>query len=134
MWQFLLHILAGGTAGLHMLTLVTVAAVPDHRCLIEGVENAINATYSNEEAFAFIPEGESCRMLGDDNETLGCSQWVYDTQYHKSSRAIEVARKVILAPPLPRWIRFTDFSCCVVLAVQLNIKITFRLKPLVKIP
>jgi MFS transporter, OCT family, solute carrier family 22 (organic cation transporter), member 16 len=95
MWQFLLHILAGGTAGLHMLTLVTVAAVPDHRCLVEGVESALNATYNDPEAFAFIPEGESCRIIGEDNETLGCSQWVYDTQYHKSSRAIEVARKVL---------------------------------------
>jgi hypothetical protein len=29
--QSLLHMLAALTAGLHMLTLVTVAAVPDHR-------------------------------------------------------------------------------------------------------
>lgn len=31
MRQFLLHILAALTAGLHMLTFVTVAAVPSHR-------------------------------------------------------------------------------------------------------
>jgi hypothetical protein len=31
MWQFTLHILSAVTAGLHMLSLVTVAAVPEHR-------------------------------------------------------------------------------------------------------
>lgn len=30
-FQFTLHILAALTAGMHMLSLVTVAAVPDHR-------------------------------------------------------------------------------------------------------
>jgi len=90
MRQFLLHILAGGTAGLHMLTLVTVAAVPDHRCLVEGVESALNTTYDNPEALSLIPDSDSCHLIGNDNQTLGCSQWVYDTQYHKSSRAMEV--------------------------------------------
>jgi hypothetical protein len=97
MQQFLLHILAGGTAGLHMLTLVTVAAVPDHRCLIEEVEHFANATYDHPAAFLSIPKDDSCHYFGANNETLGCEKWVYDRQYHQSSRAMEVFLLILLA-------------------------------------
>ncbi|XP_059474106.1 organic cation transporter protein [Neocloeon triangulifer] len=93
MRQFLLHILAGGTAGLHMLTLVTVAAVPDHRCLLENLESSLNATYDNPDASDFIPTDsgalDSCHYLNSDNASVPCNAWVFDKQYHASSRAIE---------------------------------------------
>ncbi|XP_017770188.1 PREDICTED: organic cation transporter protein [Nicrophorus vespilloides] len=93
--QFVLHLLAAVTAGIHMLSLVTVAAVPEHRCLIPGVEvNRSESNYHNIEHRHLIPQldsgaFDSCRTLDVYNNTVDCEEWVYDNTYYKSSRAIE---------------------------------------------
>ncbi|XP_073955194.1 organic cation transporter protein isoform X2 [Choristoneura fumiferana] len=94
-FQFVLHILAAMTAGMHMLSLVTVAAVPEHRCWIDGVDTneSIQAWNSSDilSAIPHTPEGRlhNCLMFTDDNNTSICEKWVYDTRYRSSSRAIE---------------------------------------------
>ncbi|CAH2047294.1 unnamed protein product, partial [Iphiclides podalirius] len=94
-FQFILHILAAMTAGMHMLSLVTVAAVPEHRCWIEGLDtNESIAAWNSTEVLAAIPSTldgriHSCYMFNEFNETVKCSKWVFDTQYRSSSRAIE---------------------------------------------
>ncbi|XP_038214326.1 organic cation transporter protein isoform X1 [Zerene cesonia] len=94
-FQFFLHILAAMTAGLHMLSLVTVAAVPDHRCWIEGVdiEESVAQWNSTEilRAIPLSPSGrlDQCLMFSEGNATIPCSKWVYDATYRSSSRGIE---------------------------------------------
>ncbi|XP_011304157.1 organic cation transporter protein [Fopius arisanus] len=101
-WQYSLHVLAGLTAGLHMLTLLTVAAVPGHKCVVPGLREELggNVTwetvpgprklYTNETAFGNISVIlDSCHYKDIDNNTRDCDEWVYDTTYYKSSRAIE---------------------------------------------
>ncbi|XP_069696534.1 organic cation transporter protein [Periplaneta americana] len=94
--QSLLHMLAALTAGLHMLTLVTVAAVPDHRCAVPDIdENGTFASWGSPEVVASIPltkDGslDSCHLLDPTtNSSVSCDHWVYDDTYYKSSRAIE---------------------------------------------
>ncbi|XP_026294275.1 organic cation transporter protein [Frankliniella occidentalis] len=99
MRQFLLHILAALTAGLHMLTFVTVAAVPEHRCLIPDVDvNAsasLASSWDTEELRRWVPRREDgswdgCHMLDPaTNASLPCESWVYDSTYYTSSRSIE---------------------------------------------
>lgn len=93
-WQFTLHILSAVTAGLNMLSLVTVAAVPDHRCEILGENGSM--IHRNESILAeYIPRlsngnFDSCRLLNSTtNETYKCNSWVFDDTYYQSSRAIE---------------------------------------------
>ncbi|XP_028037273.1 organic cation transporter protein isoform X3 [Bombyx mandarina] len=93
-FQFILHILAAMTAGMHMLSLVTVAAVPDHRCWIDGVDtNESIAAWNSSEILAAVPKTSSgslhnCLMY-QDNDTITCTKWVFDTTYRSSSHAIE---------------------------------------------
>lgn len=94
--QFLLHILAAMTAGLHMLSVVTTAAVPSHRCLIPHLEeNSTFPIYSPEIIDTWIPKLEngaidSCHYIHPEtNETTECHSWVYDTTYYKTSRGME---------------------------------------------
>ncbi|XP_068082755.1 organic cation transporter protein isoform X2 [Anabrus simplex] len=83
------------TAGLHMLTLVTVAAVPEHRCFLEGVDDGNETVpWSSGEVLAAIPRTskgvlDSCHLLDFTNNSVSCSQWVYDGTYYQSSKAIE---------------------------------------------
>ncbi|XP_072932776.1 organic cation transporter protein isoform X1 [Epargyreus clarus] len=94
-FQFFLHILAAMTAGMHMLSLVTVAAVPEHRCWIDGVDtNESAAPWNSSAILAAIPKTPSgglhnCYMYNELNETAACSKWVFDSRYRTSSRAIE---------------------------------------------
>ncbi|CAG9787719.1 unnamed protein product [Diatraea saccharalis] len=93
-FQFILHILAAMTAGMHMLSLVTVAAVPDHRCWIDGVDtNESIASWNSSAILDAIPHTSSNDLHGclmyKDNDTVSCSKWVYDTTYRSSSRSIE---------------------------------------------
>lgn len=76
-WQFGLHVIGALTAGLHMLTLVTVAAVPPHRCQVP------------EELFNTTLRLDSCTFTDFDNVSHTCDSWTYDTTYFESSRAIE---------------------------------------------
>lgn len=94
-YQYMLHIMAALLAGLHMLSLVTVAAVPDHRCYIEGVDNGTSyAPWNSTEILAAIPrkasgELDSCHMFDSANNTVQCQSYVYDRTYYQSSRTIE---------------------------------------------
>lgn len=78
-----------------MLSLVTIAAVPDHRCFIEGVDfnNSIaawNATEIREAIPLINGELDSCSMfVPGTNETTSCSQFVYDETYYKDTRSID---------------------------------------------
>ncbi|GLG98471.1 Organic cation transporter protein [Gryllus bimaculatus] len=92
--QFLLHILAAMTAGVHMLSLVTVAAVPDHRCLVPGVDNDSHPLFGDEAALARVPAGadgspQTCAFLDDLNATRRCDAWVFDRTYYQDSKAME---------------------------------------------
>ncbi|XP_034944914.1 organic cation transporter protein [Chelonus insularis] len=102
-FQFSLHVMSGLLAGLHMLTLVTVAAVPDHKCVVPGLRESlggIELTWDN------VPRINQTSINGTDLTEIGisssnctykvfneeekpCTEWVYDPTYYKSSRAIE---------------------------------------------
>ncbi|XP_060530914.1 organic cation transporter-like protein isoform X2 [Cylas formicarius] len=93
-WQFTLHILSAVTAGLNMLSLVTVAAVPDHRCQLPGENTTM--IYRNDSVLSqYIPRVsderfDSCLLLNSTtNSSFRCNSWTYDDLYYKSSRAIE---------------------------------------------
>lgn len=78
-----------------MLSLVTIAAVPDHRCFIEGVDlNSTIAAWNSTEIREAIPlingELDSCNMfIPGTNETTSCSQFVYDDTYYKDTRSMD---------------------------------------------
>lgn len=95
-FQFFLHILSAVTAGLHMLSLVTIAAEPEHRCFIDGVDtNETIALWNSSEITSRIPmtDGvlDACKMFvaGSTNETTSCTKYVYDDTYYKDTRTIE---------------------------------------------
>lgn len=100
--QYCLHILAGLTAGLHMLTLLTVAAVPPYHCvipeanvssaLIEPFNSSIYESADQNTSFILehLPRGiDNCHYLDRDNVTRECDSWTYDTTYFQSSRGME---------------------------------------------
>lgn len=103
--QYVLHILAALTAGLHMLSLLTVGAVPAHRCeipevnvsyaLASSADLPLNSTANSDWRNASIllqdlPRGiDSCHYLDRDNVTRECTSWTYDTTHFQSSRGIE---------------------------------------------
>lgn len=85
-----------------MLSLVTVAAVPEHRCFIDGIDTGTgNDTFLSDAIRAAIPlrNGalDSCSMYVNltaaaanlSSATVACSSYVYDTTYYKSSRSID---------------------------------------------
>jgi MFS transporter, OCT family, solute carrier family 22 (organic cation transporter), member 16 len=94
-FQFFLHVLSAVTAGLNMLTLVTIAAVPDHRCFLEGIDtNDSIALWNSTDVTDRIPMKngalDSCHMFSnDDNSTIKCSKYVYDRTYYEDSRSID---------------------------------------------
>lgn len=96
-FQFFLHILSALTAGMNMLSLVTVAAVPDHRCYIEGFDNSTSATapWSIPDLQRYIPmKGDvldSCNMfsLNETNTTVACEKYVYDDRFYGTTRTVE---------------------------------------------
>lgn len=71
-----------------MLTLVTIAAVPDHRCFIPGVDtNTTAAAWNSTEIISAIPfkdgDLDRCHMyVPGTNETTTCSEYVYDETYY----------------------------------------------------
>lgn len=89
-FQFFLHILSALTAGMHMLSLVTVAAIPEHRCFIEGVDSIGEAApWNSTDIRSAIPGLSSCEMYSVNRSIVPCKSYVYDRTYYKSSRAIE---------------------------------------------
>ncbi|KAL6443876.1 hypothetical protein ACFW04_001720 [Cataglyphis niger] len=97
--QYCLHLLAALTAGLHMLSLLMVAAVPPHQCnipevnLSSSITEAYNLTFLNSNISVVsehLPRSlDSCHYLDRDNVTQECDSWTYDTTYIQSSRAME---------------------------------------------
>lgn len=94
-FQFFLHILSAVTAGLHMLSLVTIAAVPNHRCFIDGVDsNTTIAPWNSTGILEAIPiingELDSCSMfIPETNETSSCAKYVYDDTYYQDTRSMD---------------------------------------------
>lgn len=95
-WQFCLHILGALTAGLHMLTLLTVAAVPPHKCNVPRSTfstesfNFTSSTWNSSIAFDDVPRAvDACHYLDANNVTKECDSWTYDTEYFQSSRGME---------------------------------------------
>lgn len=80
-----------------MLSLVTVASVPDHRCMVPALDHNVtadNLEWGVSTLSQYIPlkdDGSihNCRIKLE-NDTIGsCSEYVYDNTYYKSSRTIE---------------------------------------------
>ncbi|XP_049870116.1 organic cation transporter protein-like isoform X2 [Pectinophora gossypiella] len=94
-YQFLLHVLSAVPTSIAMLSLVTIAAVPEHRCAIEGVDTLnYTASWNSSLVTENIPTNEygkleSCKIFGANNTIQECNSWVYDTKYYHSSRGIE---------------------------------------------
>nr|CAD7204845.1 unnamed protein product [Timema douglasi] len=94
-FQFLLHLLGAMTAGMHMLSLVTVAAVPEHRCRIPGLDgNDSFGDWNSSEISLYIPKKDdgfdSCNIWSNaTNTSQSCTSWVYDKTYFQTSRAVE---------------------------------------------
>lgn len=78
-----------------MLSLVTIAAVPDHRCFIENVDTeTLIAPWNSTDIISAIPlingELDSCNMfVPGSNETTACTKYVYDDTYYKDTRSME---------------------------------------------
>lgn len=95
--QYCLHMLAAFVAGVHMLSLLTVAAVPPHHCNIPEVNLSSSITdnlTSRDRNTSIVSEHlprplDSCRYLDRDNVTRECDSWTYDTTYIQSSRGME---------------------------------------------
>lgn len=99
--QYCLHLLGALLAGLHMLSLLTVAAVPPHRCNVPGANSSsFPPSWSDDLLDIFndsssvtskyLPRAiDNCHYLDQDNVTRECDSWTYDTTYFQSSRAME---------------------------------------------
>jgi MFS transporter, OCT family, solute carrier family 22 (organic cation transporter), member 16 len=78
-----------------MLSLVTIAAVPDHRCFIDGVDtNDSTALWNSSDITDRIPlingDLDSCHMLVEgSNETTSCTKYVYDDSFYGNTRTVE---------------------------------------------
>lgn len=78
-----------------MLSLVTIAAVPDHRCFIDGVDtDALPALWNDTRITGAIPFNDgaldSCRMfVSGTNDTTTCSKYIYDRTYYEDTRTID---------------------------------------------
>lgn len=85
--QCALHLLSAVTAGLHMMVLVTVAAVPEHKCMIKWSD--LNMT---EPEWIVAPDDltiDSCHFRNDYNKTEKCQMWLYDKTYYGATRATQ---------------------------------------------
>ncbi|CAG7665288.1 unnamed protein product [Allacma fusca] len=94
--QHLLHLLSGFLAGVHMLSLTTVAPTPPHRCRIPEVDqNETSYTFNASILGDYIPinshGGLSSCIKTEDGFNLSCGKGeiVYDTTYYTSSRVID---------------------------------------------
>lgn len=79
-----------------MLSLVTVQAVPEHRCFIKGVDNSSFSSipWNSSVILNAIPKKEngeldSCHMYDDNKNTVACESFVYDRTYYETSRTID---------------------------------------------
>lgn len=91
-WQFSLHIIGALTAGLHMMTLLTVAAVPPYKCNVPQspfMTNLSDSSWNSTISDNLSRVIDSCHYLDTNNVIQGCDSWTYDTRYFKSSRGME---------------------------------------------
>lgn len=91
-WQFSLHIIGALTAGLHMMTLLTVAAVPPYKCNVPQssfITNLSDSSWNSTISDNLSRVIDSCHYLDTNNVIQGCDSWTYDTRYFKSSRGME---------------------------------------------
>lgn len=78
-----------------MLSLVTVAAIPDHRCFIDGIDtNESLAAWNSSEILKAIPlklDGsvDSCSMYSANRTIEPCQSYAYDKTYYAGTRATE---------------------------------------------
>ena len=79
-----------------MLSLVTIAAVPEHRCFIESIDtNVSTVLWNSSSIMEAIPmkDGvlDSCNMYtpGSNTSTIPCSSYVYDDTYYKDTRSMD---------------------------------------------
>lgn len=78
-----------------MLSLVTVAAIPEHRCFVDGIDtNESIAAWNSSEILKAIPlklDGslDSCSMYSANQTIVPCQSYVYDHTYYTGTRATE---------------------------------------------
>ncbi|KAE9544542.1 hypothetical protein AGLY_000083 [Aphis glycines] len=84
--QFLLNLMSAFTAGLHMMVLVTVAAVPEYKCLIPELESESNITN-----WIVAPKfnNDSCQAINTYNQTVNCEKWIFNETYYGTTRATQ---------------------------------------------
>ncbi|KAK6640919.1 hypothetical protein RUM44_012617 [Polyplax serrata] len=92
--QVILLLFAAVTAGVHMLSLVTVAAIPEHRCLLPNEDRDEPLLWNSTQVLSAIPQVDekldSCKLFDENgNDTIACTEWIFDKTYYKSSRAME---------------------------------------------
>ncbi|XP_045483706.1 organic cation transporter protein-like isoform X2 [Harmonia axyridis] len=95
-WQYALCVISVIVSGMQMYSLLTVAAIPEHRCEIPHIDVNKTMTELNFTTLTrYIPlktetQIDSCHIYDTiTNESVKCNSWVYNTTYHPSSRAIE---------------------------------------------
>lgn len=75
-----------------MLSLVTINAIPQHRCYIEGTDTNVYSDWNTTGLISSFQLKEdlpdSCHMLIDGNLTK-CSRYVYDDTYYKDTRSMD---------------------------------------------
>lgn len=79
---------------MHMLSLVTVAAIPEHRCFIDGIDTNETIARNSSVLSQFIPlkadgDVESCVMYSVNKTIVPCQSYVYDHTYYAGTRATE---------------------------------------------
>jgi MFS family permease len=75
-----------------MLSLVTINAIPQHRCYIEGLDTGVYSDWNTSgllESFKMKEEfPDSCLILVNGTETK-CSRYVYDDTFYKDTRSMD---------------------------------------------
>jgi hypothetical protein len=75
-----------------MLSLVTINAIPQHRCRIGDVDTGVYSDWNSTALSSSFQLKEdlpdSCHMLVDGNLTK-CSSYVYDDTYYKDTRSMD---------------------------------------------
>ncbi|CAH1402023.1 unnamed protein product [Nezara viridula] len=95
LYQYLLLIMTGLTAGMHTLSIVPINGLPNHRCLVPWHENDTDVAWNSPTALAAIPlnpDGtySSCLLINPTtNLTEACDEWVYDRTHFKHTRSVE---------------------------------------------
>lgn len=78
-----------------MLSLVTVGAIPEHRCFIDGIDtDLIAAPWNSTSILDAIPSNSNgginaCSMYSMNRSIVSCEKYIYDRTYYTTSRAID---------------------------------------------